>query len=189
MGGFIHNQSNNKGSGSSLVFAKRKPAFKIRIDGLCNRGLPIPGSVASNAMSCTKKSVRIAENHNTVLFRHVLDSELKQAWYQSKDYNDFQRDSRGTLDAFHMAQGQLCRLDPQYYCLRGLEAHVSAGVLEQRQSRIRTNVQVVLDQQQFQRFHGIKDPDMVANVSRMFSKNSRQHALSMGALDNSLRGC
>ena len=186
MGGFNHNQNIGKGSGSSLVFAKRKPTFKIRIDSLRIRGLPIP---ASTSKPITKKSVRIAENRNTVLYRHVHESELNQTWYQSKDYLEFQKDSTGTLAAFHMAQGQLFQLDPQGHCIRGLEARISAGVLELRKTRIRTNVQVVLDQQRVQKFHGINDPDMIATVSRLFSKQSRQNALSMGALDNALRGC
>ncbi|CAB9530067.1 expressed unknown protein (Partial), partial [Seminavis robusta] len=124
MGGSNHNQNlNGKASGASSVFCKRKPAFKIRVDGLKKRGIP---SNSSSTSAKPKKSVRIAENRNTVLFRHVLESELKQTWYETKDYCDFKRDSKGTLNALHMAQGQLCLLNPQQHCIRGLEAHVSA---------------------------------------------------------------
>ena len=177
--GFITNAQNNK-SANGIVFAKRKPAFKVRIDSLRNRPLP---------NKPPRKSVRFADNRNTVLFRHVMDSELKQTWYESKDYSDFKKDSRGTINALQQAHGQLCHLDPQQHCIRGLEAHVNDSILMLRQTRIRTNVQVVLDQQRSQKFHGIKDTNMLGAVSMMFSKQSRQVALSMGALDSTMRGC
>jgi hypothetical protein len=183
------NQLHNK-SASSLVFAKRKPAFKIRIDSFRTRGLPTALPANNNSISSkSRKAVRIAENRNTVLFRHVLESELEQTWYQPKDYQDFKQDNRTTLNALHQVQGQLCQLDPQQHCIRGLEAHVNDQILRLRQTRIRSNVQVVLDQQRSQQLHGMKDETMISAVSMMFSKQSRQHALSMGALDQSLRGC
>ena len=176
-------QQNNK-SASSMVFAKRKPAFKVRIDGLRSRGVPAPP-----AGNKTRKAVRFAENRNTVLFRHVIESELKQSWYQPNDYGGFKKESKSTVEALRQAQGQLCQLDPQRYCIRGLEAHVNNQILQLRQTRIRSTVQVVLDQQRSQRMHGMKDENMIGAVSMMFSRQSRQHALSMGALDQSLRGC
>jgi len=164
----------------SLVFTKRKPAFKVRIDSLRAR---------SSALAIPKpqKAVRIAEHRNTVLFRHVLESELEKSWYRSKDYSDFESANRTTLDAFNRAQGQLTMLDNEEYCIRGLEAHVSDAIRKLRQSRIISNKQVVLDQQKVQRFHGVQDPLMLASVSQIFSKQSRQQALSMGALDEVMR--
>jgi hypothetical protein len=165
----------------ALVFAKRKPTFKIRIDSLRAKG-----AQTDTSTSPKKKSVRIAENRNTVLFRHVLDSELKQTWYESKDYDKFQKDSKGTLNALKQAQGNLAHLDADKHCIRGLEAHVSSSILQLRKMRIYSTVKVVLDQQRVQRHQGISDPNMLSAVSMMFSSRSRQHALSMGSLDNSL---
>ena len=189
------NNSYSKSTAESIVFAKRKPTFKIRIDSLKQRASSPattnrPTSQQQKQKQKRIKRVRIAEHRNTVLFRHVPESELKQScWYQSKDYADFKQQSRQTLDALQQADGNLSLLNANEHCIRGLEAHVSRDVLQLRQMRIRSTVQVVLDQQQVQRLHGIKDPLLLGAVSMMFSKQSRQTALSMGALDNALRGC
>lgn len=179
--------SSNKRAQSS-VFAKRKPAFKVRIDSM-RQWASSPTTTTTRPNKKTKKTVQFAENRNTVLFRHVMDSELQQAWYQSKDYCDFQKESRATLDALRRARGHLTVLDAKEHCIRGLEAHVSDDVLQLRKTRIRSAVQVVLDQQNMQRIHGVKDTVMLASVSTMFSHQSRRQALSMGALDDALRRC
>lgn len=172
------NPTSNK-TPESIIFAKRKSAFKIRIDSLRGRGVvPVRKSKAAS-----KKRVRFGDRQ--VLFRHVPEEELQQSWYQSNEYDAFKSESKITLAALKQAHGNVTQLDASKHCLRGLEAHVSLSILKLRQMMIRSTVQIVLDQQKVQRSHGVSDPNMIGAVSMMFSKQARQRALSFGALDTS----
>ena len=179
------NPTINKTPTSLAVFAKRKPAFKIRIDSLRAKGaFPLTPTLKKTAKK--QKSVRFG-GENSVLFRHATDGELRQSWYQSKDYEDFQKDTKNTINALKEAHGNIIFLDANEHCIRGLEAHISSDILRLRQMRIRSTVQMVLDQQKARRLHNVSDPNMISAVSMIFSRQSRNMALSMGALDNSSR--
>jgi len=95
--------------------------------------------------------------------------ELRETWYRSQDYSSFSRELKETINAVNQAHGDLRSLDPNKYCLRGIERQLSRQQVYWRKMLTRRLKQVVLEQQYYQRYCGYYDPTSLQAVSQYFS--------------------
>ena len=126
-----------------------------------------------------KRSVRFSENV-IVIARDVTQSELRKTWYEEVEYERFREDGRSTISAFSKARGNIEWFNPDKFCIRGFENHISrqqTALRKQRQQRI---IQLILNQQSLQRMMGINDQNSLKVISMLFSKESRDRALFRG---------
>lgn len=137
-----------------------------------------------------KKSVRFADAVE-VAFRHATKDELKQSWYSDEDYRQFVEDIRLTIRVYRgMGFGchnSLLLMDPTRYSVRGIEEHVMQGSFQLKKFKLLSNIRMILDQQALQRSMGISDPNSLKMISMMRSRESRQRALELAALDSTDR--
>jgi hypothetical protein len=138
-----------------------------------------------------KKTVRFADAVE-VAFRHVSKEELQQCWYSDEEFRAFVEDIRDTIRVYRgMGLGYnnslLCMMDPNWYCVRGVEEHVMQGSFQIKKLKLLSNIRMILDQQAMQRNMGIYDPNALRMISMMCSRQSRLRALDRAALDSTDR--
>jgi hypothetical protein len=131
-----------------------------------------------------KKSVRFSESDNKVVFRQMFKEELKQTWYQSVEYKEFQNDRLMTIRTLRSAKGDLSALNPSKQCVRGLEMNATPEIFQYRASGIKATVMRVLQQQQVQRQMGLKDDGTLGMVSMVSSKPAAQLAAALALIDS-----
>lgn len=112
--------------------------------------------------------------------------EQSKLWYQPADYSAFAYDRRSTLNAVHQVRGDLTYLDPSKYCLRGLEQQLTKRQVYERRQRSLQYRHVVLQQQHYQRYSGISDPQSLKAVSELFSKQALKRAHLRAVIEHSL---
>lgn len=125
------------------------------------------------------------DNDDTdVVQQQQQQQQQDRLWYQPHDYYAFDRARRATVSAVLRVRGNLGQLDPTEHCVRGLEQSLSKRhYLERKVQAVRCK-QMVLQQQQYQRYiHGgvVSDPESLQAVSRMFSEQSSKYALLRAA--------
>jgi hypothetical protein len=108
-------------------------------------------------------------------------------WYQREDFTCFRQERLQTMKALQMAQGETSSLDPDKYCLRGLEETVvSMSPYARERRRQQTSiVRMVLEAQTEQRQKGVYDPENIKMLSMVLSKVARDRAVEIGRLDAS----
>lgn len=133
------------------------------------------------------KSVRFSDAPNQVTYRHVLQEELKESWYQPMEYKKIHFDKMKTIVAAHQAKATMSCLDAKEHCIRGIESQISPTALHMRKISITSAIRMVLEQQHMQKqFMGYSDPDDLALVSQAMSKSARTMARSMGTIDSQI---
>merc|ERR1712125_197728 len=128
-----------------------------------------------------KKTVRIADTNN-VDFYDVSDGEILKTWYNDKDYKQFEEDIEKTINKCSIVGNDICSIDLSKDCLRGIEYHLTNQMRLIRRinaSRIRN---IVLEQQRYQKMSGKKDSKLLAALSMMFSRKSRERALKLAVM-------
>jgi hypothetical protein len=132
-----------------------------------------------------KNCVRFA-NGNDVAFRHVTHEELMTTWYQPREYESFKKDCQRTAIEFRGAQGDITRLNPDKFCLRGLETQITRASIATRRMTIASSIHMVLHEQLSQRATGQSNPERIRQVFEVMSKSARMRAFTMAAFDAKL---
>ena len=126
-----------------------------------------------------KKRVRFTQEEPEIRVRHMSDDDLQQAWYSPAECARFKQDTRNTINAAVMG-GQKSNDS----CLRGLEHHLSVETMLYHKQRRRNFIFSILNQQQMQRQLGMYNNEIsLRMISFMNSKQSRDEAVQLGALD------
>jgi hypothetical protein len=133
----------------------------------------------------SKKTVRFCDDKNTVVYRHLSNEDLKRAWMNQDDYKSIRLENRKTIVALKKVMGKLHILDSEY-CIRGLETFISILIFGTDRKKNVKIVRLILNEQNIQRASGIFDPETVAAVSMILSRESRIKALKSASFDASL---
>jgi hypothetical protein len=130
----------------------------------------------------SKKTVQFCEDKNTVVYRHLSNEDLKQAWMNQDDYKVIRQENRNTIVALNKVMGKLHILDSEY-CIRGLETFISILIFGTDRKKNLKIVRVILNEQNIQRASGIFDPTTLTAVSMILSRESRIKALHSASFD------
>lgn len=146
--------------------------------------------------SRTSGSVRAIHFSDTIgiIPMRTLDLRLtEQKWYRKNDYKGFQQNKKDTLRHFRLAKAQCRKVDEQVFCLRGLEAYLSARAVQQKVLRKWAAAQTIMELQ-FQQRQLSGDAEQVDRVVvdnqrklqseyRRVTAPARKLALKRAALD------
>lgn len=99
-----------------------------------------------------------------------------RTWYKAKDYANFSRETKQTLDAVDRVRCDLSALNPDMYCIQGLESQLTRQQSVERKLHLTRSKRAILEHQQYQRYSGVSDPDSLRNVSQVFSEQSIKRA-------------
>ena len=132
----------------------------------------------------SKKTVQFCEDKNTVVYRHLSNEDLKQAWMNQDDYKAIRQENRNTIVALKKVMGKLHILDSEY-CIRGLETFISVFLFGTDREKNLKIARVILNEQNIQRASGIFDPTTLTAVSMILSRESRIKALQSASFDAS----
>ena len=127
------------------------------------------------------KSVRFSLTAQVMLVEHVNDMKrktLKRVWYTNEEYESFRDDC--LLVAKLQSTG-----DPAFSqtCIRGLECIVDKDRENQRRSRRREAMQLVLEEQYQQQVDRIYNADWIADGYRSISRSCHYDAHRIGLQD------
>jgi hypothetical protein len=162
-------------------FHSSESTFDVRGDAT-SKVLP-----ATSHQVTEEKSVRFSSTVERHEITHRLDMEEKQKkqfWYRKSDYKRIRREGRETVQLIR--NGELLQ-DTNHHCLLGLdsETHVYA----RQRSMHKMMVQgLVVDEQEYQRQKGIRDPESLAMKIRDFDSRCKHAAFVAGLrTDRTLR--
>jgi hypothetical protein len=125
-----------------------------------------------------QKSVRIMECENELYYRPYDNDDLKGAWMQQSDFDDVKEGNRQTLKAVIKSCNELSELDPDEYCLRGLERHIETIFFKSTRGKGKSIVQRVLSDQVLKR-----DEESISEVYAVLSRSSTLRALDRACVD------
>lgn len=120
--------------------------------------------------------------------RLMIRKEQRSAmWYKPQDYVSFEQDVRQTLAVMDQSQGNLTTLNPDQFCLQGLEHQLTRQQVITRKLHAMRLTRAILEQQHFQRQAGSRDPATLRAVSLMFSEPASQRAHMKAVLHHALQ--
>ena len=136
---------------------------------------------STNKSPADKKQVTFSQEPPKVYTRHMNDADLQNAWYSPVEFAKLRQEAREEIT--NIIEGREDNDDS--CCLRGLEHHTSIPTMLYYKQRRQNFILNILQQQEVQRQLGIeKENDMSLRlISFMHSKESREEALRLGALD------
>jgi len=116
----------------------------------------------------------------------------RDLWYTPKDYAKFERDLIDTLRAVKQVNGDLTKMDPAKYSIKGLEQQLTRQSATIRKEHLWRCKRVVLGEQYYQKYwYKMIDPYYLRAVSQVYSKQAKQKAYFRAILNEQVfvRGC
>ena len=145
-----------------------------REDGLAKK--PRPKSMT--------KSVHWADYGIFFEITHINDmseDEINDTWYSRSDYQSFRQDCYMTIDMATAAREAGKRLSgSKVFCERGLEHMIDEERSRLRRERVQEGVEVVLDEQEFQRNQRMDLPEIIAEMYNDISSQAHLDAHDVG---------
>jgi hypothetical protein len=133
------------------------------------------------------KRVRFAPNITTIQPQtEPTREEIVESWYWPKDYQNFVTELQCVLTKWRSVGGNMGLLDAEQHCTLGLEQQLPKGNALMRKLRNQRYTRYVLEQQSIQRYCGIHDPEVLREVSQIFSTQDSQRAQLEAVLSYSL---
>jgi hypothetical protein len=131
-----------------------------------------------------KKTVRFAEDRNTVRSRHVSTEDLNKSWLQPEEYEKIRENNWATLRAIKSVGGNVSGLDVNKVCVRGLELIFGVVVFNNTSQRKQPEfAEKILMQHRVEKDLGFSDPDSLRILSRALSKVDQARALKIASID------
>jgi hypothetical protein len=133
-----------------------------------------------------KKAVQFSKRTTIKVRPRIGKDEVGNMWYRPEEYADFTLSRHQTIRAVveHVKEGaNLCLLDPEKHCLRGLEKNLSKKRILARRLRTAQHTRAVLMEQQSQRALGVFDPISLQSVCGYFSRHAHKQAYKRALLD------
>ena len=168
-------------SSMSLLMLKRATAQR-RVQKAVTPS-QVKATIKKSMKTKTKKSVSFAPTA-TVTERPISAIDLQNMWYDNNEYKYFEFDRRRTILAISQAQGDVNLLNPEEFCVRGLEHQLTSKQCITRKLKTMQYTRFVLDQQDELRYFGVQDPESLKLSSEMLSRRSQQRAHLQAMLDS-----
>ena len=130
------------------------------------------------------KRVRIVEEENELFDRPFVREEMKSTWMSDSDFKAIKQGNRECLIAILKACGEMEKVNAHEFCLRGLENHIEMFYTKEKRSAHKKVIKRVLDDQNAQRFFGIKDPDSIGQVYSELSQKATRRAIELAFVDS-----
>jgi hypothetical protein len=131
-----------------------------------------------------RKTVKIMDKKPKVSYRDYTEEDLRNAWYSGSDYGEFMNECRVALKKVDSVDGDMEKLDPyEEVCMRGLEDQTIPEVFHLKRRRKKTLIHLVVNQQEMHKMTGNVDAGRLRAISMMFSKQAKEWAVDLGALD------
>lgn len=129
-----------------------------------------------------QRSVRVR-----VVDRRQLD-EKKDSWYTTKDYQKFELDRRSTVQTAQDSLGDVAKLgEEEGFTTVGLEGHLYRHLAYARRRLTKQHCYSVLQQQYYNRYYGLSDPESIRRISEAYSKQPLlNHGHIHGAIQHTL---
>lgn len=102
---------------------------------------------------------------------------------QRKEYDLFMVDRLRTVQCLRASGGNEKALNPEFYCVRGLEPFQTADIHQQLHSKRRFHQSTIMIEQVRQNLLGIRDPERYRMLVSTQSELSAQRAQELAALD------
>ena len=128
-----------------------------------------------------RKAVSFSDSHKRVVI-HSTEEEKKNSWYNRNEYRGFREDMQAT--ALSVRLGITNFIEPEDFCLRGLEANLSPDTAILRKLRRQILVDSILKEQQAQRILGASNQEVIRELSTILSTDSQIDAVRRGVSDS-----
>ena len=132
-----------------------------------------------------KKTVRFAEEKNTINVTSVSQEDLKSTWYQPMEVSSFKQESKNAVYELHRVNGDWSKLSKDH-CIRGLENVVTPTAAMVNRKNRKERIAAVLYQQQLQRDTSTSNPELLKLISSLFSQPKCEEAVRMAAMDSTV---
>lgn len=129
-----------------------------------------------------RKAVSFSEKINKRVVIHSTEEEKKNSWYNRGEYREFREDMHAT--ALSVRLGISSFIEPEDFCLRGLEANLSPDIAKLRKLRRQLLVDSILREQHAQRELGATNQEVIRELSTILSTDSQIDAVRRGASDS-----
>eukprot|EP00543_Licmophora_paradoxa_P007469 CAMPEP_0202450684 /NCGR_PEP_ID=MMETSP1360-20130828/9265_1 /ASSEMBLY_ACC=CAM_ASM_000848 /TAXON_ID=515479 /ORGANISM="Licmophora paradoxa, Strain CCMP2313" /LENGTH=178 /DNA_ID=CAMNT_0049069047 /DNA_START=20 /DNA_END=556 /DNA_ORIENTATION=+ len=131
-----------------------------------------------------KKRVRFTNEMIQVSMQSPpTEEDRRNSWYQNYDFQSFKKDIYRNLIALRKVHGNIATLNPEKYCLRGLETKLCRRYSNETKAKQAAVVRMVLELQNEQKASGKSNPEELKMFSMMCSKLSRDQAAELGVMD------
>jgi len=114
---------------------------------------------------------------------YLAQEEIKAIWYRSKDYRHFDKDKKDTINKLKVNGGDVTTLDPERYCLRGIEEYQSVQIYREKRNNRLAYTRAILEEQERQRLFQVVDSSGYFQVGRNYNEWATQLALQAGERD------
>lgn len=122
-------------------------------------------------------------HHEEPIGKLFNDYKETDIWYTRKEYDEFLVDRIRTVQCLRASGGDEKVLDPQFYCVRGLEPFQTEDVHEELHSNRRFHHSTILVEQVRQSLLGLRDPDRFRFLVAPHSEMALRRAQQLAALD------
>lgn len=152
--------------------------------------MPVDAKYRRNKQSqCNRKTKRVRFALNATEIEPMSEptcAEIEKLWYSPKDYEKFVTDLQIILTKWRSVNGNMSFFDAEKYCTLGLEQQLQKGNALMRRLRNQRYTRYVLEQQSVQKYCGINEPEVLREVSQIFSAQDCQRAQLAAVLSYSL---
>jgi hypothetical protein len=173
---------------SMISHVKHNYAIHTRMASSRKHGLPAEMMLvhppAKKRRRLAKKTVRFAEDRNSVRSRHVSTEDLNKSWLQPEEYEKIRENNWATLRAIKSVGGNVSGLDINKVCVRGLELIIGIVVFHSTSRRKQPEfAEKILIQHRVEKDLGFSDPDSLRILSQALSKADQARALKIASID------
>ena len=177
-------QGSGQGSFSTRAPSKRRVQFstddEVRVE--------------SSYVYLAQEEIKAIWYRVSLLFQHlfqynesdwllIANHSLNLAILQSKDYRHFDKDKKDTINKLKVNGGDVTTLDPERYCLRGIEEYQSVQIYREKRNNRLAYTRAILEEQERQRLFQVVDSSGYFQVGRNYNEWATQLALQAGERD------
>jgi hypothetical protein len=146
----------------------------------------IESSLTSDSTQRLRRRVRFRDTVSVRPIKHIDDMSSEQisaTWYGCKDFQEIKRALIQNIRIFRMSHGDNhVMTDNDEYCCRGLERHTPEGAAARKANKWNA-LDAVLNEQNRQRYLGVRNETILCQMYVAENYNSRLNALKFGIQD------
>jgi hypothetical protein len=129
-----------------------------------------------------RKAVSFSESMNRRVVVHTTEEEKRNAWYNRNEYREFREDMQATALSVHLGIANF--IEPEDFCLRGLEANLSPKMAIMRKLKRQLLVESILREQRLQKVVGAVNHEAIRQLSTLLSSDAQIDAVLRGVSDS-----
>lgn len=131
-----------------------------------------------------KKTVSFEVGQNKQFVYHMTKEDQKASWYKRSEYLAMQEDNKAT--AISVKLGITRWIQPEQFCVRGLEASVIPHLGRTKLIRRQLLIASILQEQRAQKMYGVMNLDVMGELSQLLSCDASQEAVQLAFIDAQL---